>query len=167
MLTMAQIDEDAIRRGMRMQSSQDMADDLYCQYRCAAEGRGIALQIEDAVDFAFLGHEESVRTAFGNLVDNAIKFTPSGGQVTIGSDNRDGMVRLYVRDTGFGIPEARQDEVFQSFNRVGREGTDIVGVGLGLAIARRLTQAMDGRIGFSSAEGQGSTFWMDFPPPLV
>jgi len=166
MLTLAQIDDDSVRRGMLLQSSQDIVDDLYCQYRCAAEGRGIELQIDDSADFAFLAHEESIRTALGNLVDNAIKFTPASGRVTIGSDNRDGMVRLYVSDTGFGIPESRQPEVFQSFNRLGREGSDITGVGLGLAIARRLTQAMDGHIGFSSTEGQGSTFWIGFRPSL-
>lgn len=165
MLTMAQIDDDMIRRGMVMQNSQDMIDDLYCQYRCAAEARGIDLQVDEGADFAFLGNEDSVRNVLGNLVDNAIKFTPSGGQVTIGCNNHDGMVRLYVRDTGFGIPQNRQAEVFQSFNRLGREGTDITGVGLGLAIARRLMQAMDGDIGFTSVEGRGSTFWIGFHLP--
>lgn len=164
MLTMAQIDDDAIRRGALVQSSQDLIDDLYCQYRCAAEGRGIDLQVEESADVAFLGHEDSIRTALGNLVDNAIKFTPSGGHVAIGSDNRDGMIRFYVRDTGCGIPESRHAEVFQSFNRLGREGTDIAGVGLGLAIARRLIQAMEGNIGFSSSVGEGSTFWIGFRP---
>lgn len=166
MLTMAQIDDDMIRRGALVHSSQDLVDDLYCQYRCTAEGRGIDLQVEESADLAFLGHEDSIRTALGNLVDNAIKFTPPGGRVVIGSENQGGMIRFYVRDTGCGIPESRHAEVFQSFNRLGREGTDITGVGLGLAIARRLMQAMEGNIGFSSTEGEGSTFWIGFRPPL-
>ena len=166
MLTMAQIDDDRIRRGMLVQSSEDALADVYCRFRCAAEGRGIDLQIEDGADLAFLGHEESVHAALGNLLDNALKFTPSGGRVTLGCQAVDGAVRLHVTDTGCGIPDHRHAEVFQSFNRLGHEGTGTAGVGLGLAIARRLMQAMHGDAGFDSVEGQGSTFWMRFRPQV-
>jgi len=73
------------------------------------------------------------------------------------------MVRISVADTGEGISEDKQDALFQPFNRLGREAGEIEGTGIGLAITKQLIEAMDGKVGFESKEGLGSTFWVEFP----
>jgi two-component system sensor histidine kinase/response regulator len=98
-----------------------------------------------------------------NLGSNAIKYNIKNGWVQLSAVPIEGMVRFIVRDTGPGIPAERHDEVFQPFNRLGAELTEIEGTGIGLAICRRLAHAMNGRIGFESSEGRGSRFWVDLP----
>ncbi|MBW8328976.1 MAG: EAL domain-containing protein [Thiobacillus sp.] len=98
------------------------------------------------------------------LVANAIKYNRVGGKVTllcrtVGSDH----VRFSVTDEGRGIAPADQAQLFVPFNRLGAEKGRIEGAGLGLSIARRLIEGMDGRIGVDSAEGRGSTFWIELP----
>ena len=72
-------------------------------------------------------------------------------------------MRLAVVDTGSGIPADRQREVFEPFNRLGRETGSIEGAGVGLALSRRLTHLMDGTISFASTPGKGSRFWIELP----
>jgi len=99
-----------------------------------------------------------------NLLSNAVKYNEPGGNVTLDwSDTEDGMVRFIVIDTGPGIPLDKQDLLFQPFQRLGKETSSIEGTGIGLNICRELMQQMNGRIGFTSEEGTGSRFWVDFP----
>ena len=76
---------------------------------------------------------------------------------------KDDWVRIIVGDTGIGIPETRQHELFRPFSRLGREETGIEGSGVGLLLTRLLLHAMDGLLDFDSEEGKGSRFWLDLP----
>lgn len=99
-----------------------------------------------------------------NLLSNAVKYNRSGGSVTLAAEARDdGFVRFTVRDTGCGIPEERLPTLFEPFNRLGAEGTDVEGTGIGLTITKILVERMDGRIGVRSTLGEGSVFWVEIP----
>jgi signal transduction histidine kinase len=99
-----------------------------------------------------------------NLLSNAIKYNRAGGQVSIRCEKVDaGQFRLLVEDSGYGIPPQQLDRLFAPFERLGADQGPVQGTGLGLALSRRLVEAMGGRIGVHSALGRGSTFWIDLP----
>ena len=102
---------------------------------------------------------------FSILLDNALRYSPAGGTVTVGAARKRETVEVSVADEGIGIPQADQDQIFRKFyrgtdaeSRVGEGGT-----GLGLFIARGLVTAMGGRIWVESREGEGSTFAFELP----
>jgi len=110
---------------------------------------------------------EKLRQVFAILVDNAIRYSPDGGTITVGAAVGAGTVEVTVSDEGIGIPQADQEQIFRKFYRgadaelrVGAGGT-----GLGLFIARGLVTAMGGRIWVASSEGEGSRFSLELPAP--
>lgn len=108
--------------------------------------------------------EEHLRRAISNLISNAIKYSPEGGEVTVEATRRNGDVILAVRDHGIGIPASDQRRVFDRFYRVDSTKTrKITGTGLGLALVREIARAHGGEVGVESVEGQGSRFWMQVP----
>lgn len=106
-----------------------------------------------------------------NLAHNAVKFSHRGDEVRIGWETSHGVVRFLVADDGAGIPYAHQDRVFERFYKVDRSRAraseardDLTGsAGLGLAIVRHIAEAHRGSAGLTSAEGVGSTFWIEVP----
>lgn len=99
-----------------------------------------------------------------NLLNNACKYNTPGGKIWIQiKPFKENLVRIVVGDTGIGIPEGRQHEMFRPFSRLGREETGIEGSGVGLALTRLLINAMKGVLDFESKEGKGSEFWIDLP----
>ena len=98
-----------------------------------------------------------------NLLTNAVKYNRKNGSVIVSYELRDNdMLRIKVEDTGYGIPEDKLGLLFQPFNRLGKELTNIEGTGIGLTITRRLVELMDGHIGIESVVEKGSTFYVDF-----
>jgi PAS domain S-box-containing protein len=94
-----------------------------------------------------------------NLLSNAIKYNKSGGKVSVSTSMvRDGFLRFSVVDTGFGIPKQKHENIFEPFNRLGREAGDIQGTGIGLTLTKQIIDLMGGYIGFESEECLGSTF---------
>jgi PAS domain S-box-containing protein len=108
------------------------------------------------------------RTRFAQIVTNfgtnAIKYNRPSGTVTVSARlNDERTLRVAVSDTGMGIPVDKQGKLFQPFQRAGQETGAIEGTGIGLVIAKRLAELMGGHVGFRSAPGSGSEFWVDLP----
>lgn len=112
-----------------------------------------------------LGDRDRVRQVLLNLVDNAAKYTPAGGVITISARADDDEVAILVADTGVGIPEGTGDVIFEPFYRVkaNRPQRDRASSGLGLALAKRFVLAQSGRIDYVSSPGKGSTFTVFLP----
>ena len=107
---------------------------------------------------------ERTRQVLWNLVDNAVKYSPEGGRVTVELEPRDGHLRFTVRDEGLGIPAAEHDRIFEKFYRLDAAMTrGVGGSGLGLYICRGLVHQMNGTISVTSRPGAGSAFSVELP----
>ena len=110
------------------------------------------------------GDQGLLRHAMTNLVDNAIKYTPNDGTVTVSVEEQDSAMVIAVKDTGIGIAPADQARLFERFYRVKRRETvDIKGSGLGLAIVKSIAEWHRGRVWVESQMGEGATFYILIP----
>jgi len=129
-------------------------------HRPAAEAKHISLSIVPAQPECFVrADKEGLREILDNLVDNAIKYTPAGGQITIRWSADQVLARIEVEDTGIGIQADHLSRVFERFYRVDRaRSRKLGGTGLGLSIVKHLAQSFGGSVAVSSETGRGSTF---------
>jgi two-component system phosphate regulon sensor histidine kinase PhoR len=118
--------------------------------------------------FAAWADEEAVNQILDNLIDNALKYTPPGGRISVRWQAENGQVCLEVQDTGVGIPEQDLPRIFERFYRVDKaRARELGGTGLGLAIVKHLVQAMHGTIQATSRLGRGTTFRVLLPRATV
>jgi signal transduction histidine kinase len=110
------------------------------------------------------GDPDRLAQVVGNLLSNAIKYSPDGGKVEVTAATIRGDAWVWVRDSGLGIPQEQQGQLFTKFFRGDAARVrGIRGTGLGLVLSRQILQAHRGDVGFESKEGQGSTFWIRVP----
>ena len=107
---------------------------------------------------------DKLRQVLAHLVDNAVKYSPDGGRVTVAARRKSDTVEFHVADEGVGIPESEHDRIFRKFYRADQERG---GTGLGLFLAQGLVNAMGGRIWVESSEGEGSRFAFELPAARV
>jgi PAS domain S-box-containing protein len=142
----------------------DVVNDVYEEARSRAMVFNLDLKTEINTQRATLADPALIKRAISNLLDNAMKYTPSGGTITVGLDERADSVIVRVTDSGIGIAPADQGRLFEKFYRVKRRDTiDIKGSGLGLAIVKSIVEWHGGRVWVDSQLGQGSTFYMALP----
>jgi heavy metal sensor kinase len=136
------------------------------QMRLVAEDRGVQLQSSELAPVTVRGDGGRLKQVIVNLLDNAIKFTPRGGIVTVRTQARDDDGILEVRDSGIGIPADDLAHVFDRFYRVdAARSREDGGAGLGLSIVRSICSAHGAEIEVDSATGSGSCFRLKFPLP--
>lgn len=133
--------------------------------QAATKGIQVGLSISDSLH-AVKGDAFVIRQVLANLMGNAIKFTEKGSvtlsAITLQDDGAQILVRFEVADTGTGIPQDKQNKVFDSFTQADSSTTrKFGGSGLGLTIAKHMVEAMGGNLQFQSTEGVGSRFWFD------
>lgn len=125
----------------------------------------------DGDDIAVMADPNRLQQILLNLLTNAIKFTPAGGEITIGWTRHQERVKIMLRDTGIGIPPEELEKIFSPFVQVGTRGTKTSasshGVGLGLAICRDLARAMNGEVTAESVVGSGSLFTLELPAAVT
>lgn len=141
----------------------DLAADAARAVRTLAARKGITVTVDADGDLPFRGDEGLLRRLVLNLLDNAIKYTPAGGQVTVTAAARDGHSVLEVADTGPGIPAEARAHIFDRFFRVERGSGASAGAGLGLSIARWIAEAHGGRLELTRSDEGGSTFTVTLP----
>jgi len=130
-----------------------------------AKERGIELGCDDDACHGITVRADPFRLnqVLTNLLANAIKYNRDNGSVTVSGQHLHDRLRILISDTGTGIPESEFPSLFQSFSRVVERPFTIEGAGIGLSIAKQLTELMGGTIGVESMVDQGSTFWIELP----
>ena len=127
-----------------------------------AEQKGISVEVQCPEDLRVSHDSKWTAEALFNLLDNAVKYTPAGGKISVSVEQWEMYVKLDVADTGKGIPESRQAAIFRRFYRE-EEVHDQPGVGIGLYLAREIISRQGGYIKVASEVGRGSTFSVFLP----
>jgi len=140
---------------------QNLTEEVCEQTRIQAQTKTVHVRCEIHGHVTVYGDRDRLLQVLTNLVDNALKFTPKGGTITVKSELQDHEIRFSVSDTGPGIPAADRDRVFEPYWRAPH--TAQPGAGLGLAIAKQIVEQHGGRIWVESQEGHGSTFIFAIP----
>jgi two-component system phosphate regulon sensor histidine kinase PhoR len=144
---------------------EDLIEDALEGYRPQAVNKQISIGVEVEHDMQPVEIDATlIRQAVANLVDNALKYTPAEGKITIAADQANGVQFIRVKDTGLGIAHTDQARLFEKFYRARRqESLSIKGSGLGLAIVKSIVEQHGGRVYVESKLGSGSTFTIEFP----
>lgn len=167
-LDLARIDSGQLAVNIEPVDIVDIADRVLKNFQQLAAARSIQISFSEDVPASLQVKADRMRLTqvLVNLTSNAIKYNREHGKVAyILSTTADGYGRIGVSDTGKGIPEDRRGEVFQSFNRLGAEASGEEGTGIGLTLSKSLVEQMNGRIGFTNQDDEGTLFWVELPLP--
>ena len=143
----------------------DLADELHevvLDYLPMAKNKNLSLSDKPAGDIKIYADAIAFRRVLGNLINNAIKFTPSGGSIELASEYDEQEVRVSCADTGLGVDANLQHTLFEKYGRLDRDQS-IDGTGLGLFVTKNIVDAHGGRIEVKSTGGKGTTFILSFP----
>ena len=165
LLTLSRIEQKRQKFEFDPHPANQLIHDAFELVRPIAQKSAIAL-VEDRApeDTWVYCDSEAVSQILSNLLDNAIKYTPAGGRITVGAKPSGGMVEFFVRDSGVGIPEEDLPRLFERFYRVDKaRSRELGGTGLGLSIVKHLVAAHNGTARVESVVQQGSTFYFTLP----
>ena len=143
----------------------DLAERVVDRVRPHAQEKNVSLDLDLPSSVPSV-HADADRIAqvIRNLVSNALRYTPSGGRITVGARSTNGVVRFSIADTGTGIPSEDLPHVFDRFYRADKSSPHSrEGSGLGLAIVKQLVEAHGGTVGVESDVGKGTRFWFTLP----
>jgi len=133
--------------------------------RLLADEKKLDLRVEAAEEVQVEGDQSRLQQVIVNLLDNAIKYTPEGGSISVSVRGGSDKAVLTVTDTGIGISQEGQAHIFERFYRTDKaRSRELGGTGLGLSIVKSIGAAHGGRVSVQSTEGRGSTFRFEIPP---
>lgn len=143
----------------------ELAHDVAMKFELTAQRASVALTVEHAEEVPLvIGDIALLEHVFDNLLENALRYAPAGGAVTVRLRRMAHRVRVEVHDTGCGIPGSERDRVFERFYRGDKSRSSESGhAGLGLAIVRAIVELHGGRVDFVSAPNEGTTFFFELP----
>lgn len=163
MLDISRIDAGTVRPSPRRVAVDQIFLALAQQFEPRAADAGLALHFHTG-PLVIVTDPDLVLRVLSNFVDNAIKHSAAGRALLVSARLRGGWLRLAVWDQGRGIPAEHLDSIFDEFYQVGNPQRDVArGLGIGLAIVKRLGQLLGARIGVRSVPARGSVFWLDLP----
>jgi two-component system phosphate regulon sensor histidine kinase PhoR len=163
LLELSRIESGRVPLNLASTHPIDILNPAYERLSLQAERAGLSFTLECPADLPpVLADATRIQQVLVNLLHNAIKFTASGGQVTVSATQQGQAVRFAIVDTGIGIDTDDLPRIFERFYKVDRSRATS-GTGLGLAIARHLVEAHNGRIWVESEVGRGSTFYFTLP----
>jgi signal transduction histidine kinase/ActR/RegA family two-component response regulator len=163
-LDLSQIEAGHMNMSIETVDVVRLVEDVVAMLQPAAVKLGVTVQTKSAASMVLAkADQRRLHQVLINLVSNAIKYNRRGGKVDISCTVAEGVARIVISDTGAGIPKRYMAELFEPFNRLGQEQSEIVGSGVGLALCRRLVEGMHGLIRAESEEGAGSVFTVDLP----
>ncbi|MFT4954501.1 MAG: signal transduction histidine kinase [Brevundimonas sp.] len=164
LLDVARAESGAVQMDLRPVDVAGVVEDVRRGVGLLKEAEGLTLTAErQNDDLVALADSIRLNQVIGNLVTNAVKYGASGGVVTLRTRRVDRKIRVEVIDKGPGLSAEKQAQLFEPFNRLGLERSTIEGHGIGLTLAKRLTELQNGEIGVISAPGEGATFWIELP----
>jgi two-component system phosphate regulon sensor histidine kinase PhoR len=167
LLKLSQIEAGKLQLEFRSLTAGDIIKPCVETARLSADGKQLALETDYDTRMEIRGDVNSLQEVLQNLLDNAVRYTPSGGRITIRAAVIGNEIAISITDTGVGIPKAEQERIFERFYRADpARSRELGGTGLGLAIAKHLVEAHGGRIEVQSEVGQGSTFSIYLPRSL-
>jgi heavy metal sensor kinase len=168
LMLLARADAGVLRMDQQPVDLHQLVQEVYDQTQILAAHKHIDLELDPIELIAIQGDPERLRRLLLNLTNNAIKYTPSGGRVTLSLQRCHGCAVLRVADTGIGLSPDEQERVFQRFYRSDNaRAHDAEGSGLGLCIARSIADAHGGTIELDSTPGVGSRFNVFLPLPAL
>lgn len=164
LVKLSRLETDVLVVTPKLQPLSPLLERAVSQVKAAAGQKGIALQLhlQQQAEMKALYDLRWTAEALGNLLDNAVKYTPPGGCIQVSATQYELFCRIDVHDNGIGIAEEEQAQIFGRFYR-GRQVREQEGLGIGLYIAREIVQKQGGYLKLSSRPGQGSTFSLYLP----
>lgn len=169
LLDLSRIESGSITENRKPVQMSELLSSIVDFLKSRSDAKNQTLTFQTGGDIPEItGDPMAFESIFGNLVTNAINYTPEGGEITVEAGSDEGGIVVTVSDTGFGIAPKHQDKIFERFYRVKDENTrHITGTGLGLPIVKGLVDSMGGTIELESELGKGSTFtvWLPFDQP--
>jgi heavy metal sensor kinase len=164
LLMLAKADQGGYHANLSEVDLKTLVDELYEDSEVLAQSKNIQVVLRTNAPITIVGDRIRLRQLFLNLIDNAIKYTPEGGMVTLSMDSQDGFAVFEVEDTGIGIPASELEKIFNRFYRVDKaRSRELGGSGLGLSIARWIAELHRGSLSVQSQLGKGSTFRVTLP----
>lgn len=139
-----------------------LLEDLVARFRIIAPKHEFILALDEG-EFVGEWDRDRLEQVMNNLVGNAVKYSPTGGTITISTRHQDDNVIVSVRDQGPGISAEDQQRLFERFYRGAAEGTNVKGLGLGLYVSHRIVEAHGGALGINSCLGEGAEFFFALP----